>query len=132
MRFSAKQYAKTLYDLTEGKSKSEIEKAVADFAWFLHKNRKSKLVNGIIEQFRKIYNQEKRIIESEIVTRNKLNEALEEKIKQYLKEKCKAKEVILKNVVDESIKGGVIIKIGDEVIDGSVRGKLEELRKTIT
>lgn len=131
MRITPKQYAQTLYEITDGKSRSEIEKSIADFARFLHKNRKDKLVNEIIGQFRKIYDQKKKIIEFEVITREKLDKALEEKIRHYLRGKYKAEEVILKNVIDESIKGGVMIKTGDEVIDGSVRRKLEELRKII-
>jgi F-type H+-transporting ATPase subunit b len=40
-----------------------------------------------------------------------------------------AKEVSFK--VDPSILGGLVIKIGDKVLDGSVAGKLEGLRQTL-
>ena len=43
MRITAKQYAQTLYDLTDGKSKPEVEKSVADFARYIKKERKLKL-----------------------------------------------------------------------------------------
>ena len=39
--------------------------------------------------------------------------------------------MIINNIIDESVKGGVIIKVEDEVRDGSVRGKLGELKKIL-
>jgi len=41
------------------------------------------------------------------------------------------KEVVVSTHVDESILGGVIIQIGDQLLDGSTRSRLEELRKQI-
>lgn len=38
------------------------------------------------------------------------------------------KEVVLSAQVDESIMGGLVIQIGDQLLDGSTRSRLEELR----
>jgi len=42
------------------------------------------------------------------------------------------KEVVLSSQVDESILGGVIIQIGDKLLDGSTRSRLEGLRDRLT
>ncbi len=131
MRASAKQYAQALYDLTDGKSKPEIEKTVADFARYIYKERKWKLTGKIIESFGKIYNQKNGIVEAEVVTAEKLNEPLEKKVKSYIEKKYDAKEVIVKNIINPKIKGGMIVKVGDEIVDGSVEGKLAELKKVL-
>ena len=41
------------------------------------------------------------------------------------------KPVVLKPKVDPSLIGGIIIKVGDKLIDGSLRSKLVALRKTL-
>jgi F-type H+-transporting ATPase subunit delta len=41
------------------------------------------------------------------------------------------KEVVVSTQVDESILGGVVIQIGDQLLDGSTRSRLEALRKQI-
>ena len=41
------------------------------------------------------------------------------------------KKVSLKVVVDPSILGGVVAQIGDTIIDGSVRRRLEQLKETL-
>ena len=129
MRISAQQYAQTLFDLTYGKSEFEIEKYVADFARYIHRNRKLKLADKIVEQFSKIYNQKNGIVEAEITTRKKIGEAEIKKMKQHILKKYQARKVVLKNTIDESLKGGFVLKVGDEVVDGSVKGKLNALKK---
>ena len=37
-------------------------------------------------------------------------------------------EVTIRNVVDPSVVGGVVTRVGDAVIDGSVRTRLSQLR----
>ena len=54
---------------------------------------------------------------------DKLIKALTNRIKR---------DVTLQCEVDPSIVGGAIIHIGDRVIDGSIRGKLSRLRKSLS
>ena len=131
MRASAKQYGKVLYDLTDGKSKPEIEKSLAGFARYLRKERKLKLSGKIIENFAKFYDQKNGIVEAEIVTAEKISTEMEKKIKSYIEKKYKAKRVVVKNVVDPDIKGGMVLRIGDEVMDGSIAGRLNKLKSIL-
>jgi F-type H+-transporting ATPase subunit delta len=39
------------------------------------------------------------------------------------------REVSVRNIVDPTVMGGVVTQIGDEVIDGSVRSRLSQLRE---
>jgi F-type H+-transporting ATPase subunit delta len=39
---------------------------------------------------------------------------------------------VLEAHVDPSILGGVVAQVGDDVIDDSVRGRLERLRRALT
>jgi F-type H+-transporting ATPase subunit delta len=45
--------------------------------------------------------------------------------------KATGKQVEIKVILDPTIKGGVIAQIGDTVIDGSVRRRLEQLRNAL-
>lgn len=54
--------------------------------------------------------------------RNRLAEALSQ---------SKGRPVDVKVIVDPSVLGGVVTTIGDEVIDGSVRRRLEQLRASL-
>ncbi len=131
MKITSKQYAQTLFKMTDGKPKAEIEKTALNFARHMYKERKLKLSGKIIESFGKIYNQKNGIVEAEVVTAEKLSAAVEKKVKDYMEKKYSAKEVVVKNIVDPNIKGGMIVKVGDEVMDGSVAGRLNELKKIL-
>ncbi|HAI73763.1 MAG TPA: ATP synthase F1 subunit delta [Candidatus Moranbacteria bacterium] len=131
MKITTRQYAKSLFELTSGKSEQEIKGVISNFIKFLQKNRQLKLAGKIIEKFGEIYNKKKGIVEAEIVSREKLNGELIVKLDDFIKNKYSAKEVMLNNKIDEKIIGGVIIKIGDEVMDGSVGGQLNRLRKCL-
>jgi F-type H+-transporting ATPase subunit delta len=41
------------------------------------------------------------------------------------------RQIALKVVIDPSVMGGIVAQVGDTVIDGSVRTKLERLRKVL-
>lgn len=132
MKITPKQLAQTLFEITDGKSKSEIEKSVAAFARYIYRNRKLKIAGKIVEQFGKIHDREKGVVEAEIATRKKLGEAELRKVRHFVKERYGAKDVVLKNTVDESVKGGFVLRVGDEVVDGSVERRLNELKNVLT
>ena len=57
-----------------------------------------------------------------------LTKELEEKVLAKVKALTN-REVLLENIIDESIIGGFILQIGDKQYNASISGKLESLRK---
>ena len=41
------------------------------------------------------------------------------------------KDAVLEEHTDASLLGGVVLRIGDKVYDGSVQGKLQQMRQTV-
>ena len=132
MKVTALQYAKTLLELTENKTEKEISAVVASFADVLKKDGQMKNAGKIMEKFSEIYNTKHGIVEAQVITKEKIADNEIKKVKNYIKEKYQAKEVILHNVIDEKIKGGIIIKVGDEILDASVKQKLNLLKNVLT
>ncbi len=131
MKVSPTQYATTLYELTKDKNKSEIDAVVKKFTEQLIKNRKNRLFGKIIEKFGGIYNQKNGIVEAEITSRETLDKDVSNKLRNYVSTKYKAKEVVIKNKVNENIKGGIIVKVGDEIVDASIKNHLINLSKLL-
>lgn len=131
MKISAKQYAQALYELTLGKSESEIDLVVKKFTQELVKNNQIKTVSKIIENFNNIYNRENGIIEAEIQSREELTQDSLNKVEQYLINKYQVKKVFLNKKINPEIKGGIIIKAGDEIMDLSVAGNLNRLKREL-
>ena len=66
---------------------------------------------------------------AEVTSALPLNQEEENKVCQELFATVGAKDVNFR--VDPSILGGLVIKVGDKVLDGSVAGKLEGLRQSL-
>lgn len=127
MKLSAKQYAKTLYEITEGKSQAEIDEIAGNFVKLLVKNNQTKMAGKIIERFNEISNAKEGIVEASVTSREKLSDDLMDKLNNFVKEKYQAKKVVFDNEIDEKILGGIILRVKDEVLDGSVRNHLKNM-----
>ncbi len=66
----------------------------------------------------------------EVTTAVELEPSEAERIREFVAGLVQ-REVVMTTRVDESILGGMVIQIGDRLMDGSTRSKLEELRKQI-
>jgi F-type H+-transporting ATPase subunit delta len=131
MRITSTQYAKSLYEATEEKSHAEVDVLVSNFVKVLAKNGQMRLTREIMRKFETVSNMKNGIIVAEVKSREKLNSDVVDKLNSCIKEKYLAKEVVIKNIVDEKTQGGVIVKVGDEIMDASVRGQLKKMRNIL-
>jgi F-type H+-transporting ATPase subunit delta len=66
----------------------------------------------------------------EVTSAVSLDDAALQRIRQFVSGLIN-KEVVVASHVDESILGGIIIQVGDQLLDGSTRTQLANLRKQI-
>jgi len=84
-------------------------------------------IEGIYNKFVLLVNKIKTQIMVEVVSAIKLDDKLMKEIKKNIDEKTNL-DTRLKNVVDKNIIGGLLIKIGDKIIDLSVKSKINDLK----
>jgi F-type H+-transporting ATPase subunit delta len=132
MKITVNQYAKTLYAATRDKSHKEIGKAVSNLIKILQKNNQVSLFSKISQKFSEIWNEENGIVEAGVTSYEKLRNDLSHQASKYIKEKYQAKEVVLHNIIDEKIQGGIIIQVGDEILDASVKRRINLLENILT
>jgi F-type H+-transporting ATPase subunit delta len=77
--------------------------------------------------YRELRDEERGIVRAEVRTAVELDDARREAIVQRLRE-WTGKSVEIEAAVDEELIGGVVVRIGDRLIDGSTRGRLRGLR----
>ena len=87
------------------------------------------MYNGILRQVKALYEDLCGIRHAEVTSAVPLTDTQADELVRRLKEATAASEIILKREVDQSLIGGVRVKIGDRVWDASVSGRLEELKK---
>ncbi len=83
-----------------------------------------------IEEYIKMYDAADGIANAEVTSAAELNEAQRESLKAKLEKKL-GRKVELTCRVDEEILGGVIIKVDGNVMDGSLRTKLRDVREML-
>jgi|LGVF01.1.fsa_nt_gb F-type H+-transporting ATPase subunit delta len=99
----------------------------------LDKRRANEIIN-VNKEFNKLVDEYKGIAQAFVKSAIELDEDEKKELISELS-KLTGKEIRLKTAIDPDVIGGVYIKIGDKVIDGSVRNKLnvikEELKQII-
>jgi F-type H+-transporting ATPase subunit delta len=89
---------------------------------------------NLVPEIRELFDDQMRaehdIVVAQVTTAEPLSDA-ERALVQDKLENLTGKHVQLEARVDPDLIGGIIIRIGDEVIDGSVRNKLEKLRSRL-
>ncbi len=96
----------------------------------LAENRRLVLLPEIAAVYEVLRAAAERTVEAEMVSAYPLDDAQRGRIAEALKARL-GRNVTLSATVDESLIGGAIIRAGDLVIDGSVRGKLGRLASAL-
>lgn len=129
MNITPLQYAKALFLATEHASDRESREIVARFADRLHHDGQARNLPRVIAKFTDLWNASRGIVEAEVVSRLPLGHLELEAVKRSIAKRYRAKEIVIVTRVDRSIGGGIVIRVGDELLDGSVSTQLEKLRK---
>jgi F-type H+-transporting ATPase subunit delta len=91
-------------------------------------------VPGIAAELRERVNRQRGIVTADVTTAVPLDADLErtltERLASYFNKR--PNQVLVRAHVDQAIIGGVIARVGDRVIDDSVRGRLVRLRRAIS
>ncbi|HEY2596165.1 MAG TPA: F0F1 ATP synthase subunit delta [Chloroflexota bacterium] len=90
-------------------------------------------VPGIAEALRDLINVQRGIVTAEVTTAVALDAEMEQVVAQRLAQHLgrEPQQITIRSRVDPSIIGGVIARVGDQVLDDSVRGRIERLRRTL-
>jgi F-type H+-transporting ATPase subunit delta len=90
-------------------------------------------VPGIVDALRELINVQRGIVTADVTTAVPLDAELERVLAERLASHLgrQPDKVMIRSRVDPSIIGGVVARVGDQVIDDSVRGRIERLRRTL-
>jgi F-type H+-transporting ATPase subunit delta len=123
---TTQQQAATLFDVCA----ESLDDKSRNLVQLLAENRRLPLLPFIREQFEALKLQRQQSVDVELVSAQPLDQAQQDKLVQALARKLE-RSVNITTSVDESLLGGVLIRAGDTVIDGSVRGRLTKLAEAL-
>jgi len=107
-----------------------VSRVSQSFFNLLLEKKRLGIIFFISSEFSSLLDTYQGVIRAEAKTAVPLKEEEKVKLKEEL-EKRLSKKTLLKTVVDKELLGGVWIKTGDRVIDGSVKGYLKRLREEL-
>ena len=97
------------------------------FLQLLTKKRRENILPDILKAYSNLRNEQLGIVEATVRVAFPLDAKEETKVKESV-EKLTGKQVSLKTEIDPSILGGIVIRVGDMVYDGSVQHQLNTLK----
>ena len=131
IKIQPRQYAKLLFEMTKDKTEAEIASVLADFTKILRKNHHTKYLHQIVRLFEDIYNQEHNILSVKVESVASLDAESEKNIADYLQNNYAGQEISLTKKINPQLKGGVVVRVGDKLIDGSVTKNVVKLRQVL-
>ena len=102
-----------------------------NFLILLIDKRRGELIISIIRQYEMQYNLLNNRLEADIISALELNDELKKQVIDKLHNWTK-KTILPTFIVDEKIKGGLLVRIDDWVFDASVKHQLDTLFKKLS
>jgi F-type H+-transporting ATPase subunit delta len=94
-------------------------------------NNRIDILSDVALKYNQLFDQSKGIELATVTTAVALTESLEKKVLAKAKE-LTGKDIELKNIIDESILGGFILRIGDIQYNASISSQLSKLKREFT
>jgi len=120
------QQAQTLIDVCG----DAIGQKVRNFVVILSENKRIPLLPEIVTLFVQHKANQEKSVDVEVVSAFDMSDETSNKLAEVLSKKLQ-REVKVSTSTDEDLLGGVLIRAGDLVIDGSVRGRLNKLAEAM-
>jgi F-type H+-transporting ATPase subunit delta len=97
----------------------------------LAERQRSEIIPSIIDHFIQLVNDAKGIAVATVYSVRELNDAEKNELENAFAKRFNKKSIQFENVVDPNIIGGVKIRLGNTIYDGSVSGKLRRIERNI-
>lgn len=122
-----KEYARILYELTAGQqNEKKLDAALGVYCGWLRQEHAVNKLKYIVEAFIHYAKERTGLTQVELHTARALSERTCQQLARQLGDM-----VEVTNRVDRGIIGGVIVRIGNTIMNGSVKKQLEKLRQQL-
>jgi F-type H+-transporting ATPase subunit delta len=107
-----------------------ISKIVSSFLLLLFDKGRFDFLSDINDFYQKLADELKGVLQASLVSASELSSETVEKIRTTLSKRT-GKDIILQVEQDSSLIGGIVSRIGDLVLDGSIKSQLLNMRESL-
>ncbi len=118
------------YSIIDEVFQKDIHEKIIDFIKVLIEKKRFKEFYGIVEAYRDELDKINNLQRVSVTSAIELNEEMKQRITEKLQKRL-SKNITAEWLIDKEIIGGLVIKINDDVIDSSLKNKLENLSKNL-
>ena len=120
-----------LEQLVAGICSADLDAEGKAFLALLTENGRLDFLPEVAARFKELEAEDRNVAEVEIVSATALDDRQKERLAAALRTRLR-RDVRLTCAIDPALIGGAIVRSGDMLIDGSLRGKLERLETELT
>jgi ATP synthase F1 delta subunit len=123
--FSTKEKQDALERILDGADESFL-----NFLRLLIEKHRMPVIFRIRQQFERLWEQENQLLPVDITSAIELDEDTTESLGRRIGERA-GRRVRLAAHVDPDILGGIVLRVGNSILDASIRNRLEQLRRHV-
>ncbi len=112
------------------RSVQDAHPAVANFLQALIERHRMPAIFRIRDEFETLWEHERRMLPVHVTSAIGLEDSLLENLGKRIGDQVD-REVEMSSEVDPDILGGIVLRVGNVVLDASIRNRLEQLRKQV-
>ncbi len=123
--FSTKEKQESLEKLLDG-----ADERLVNFLELLIENHRMPVIFRIRSEYDRLWEQENRLLPVVLTSAVELDEQTIEDLGARIGERT-GRTVTLTKRVDPDILGGIVVQVGNSILDASIRNRLEQMRKQV-
>ncbi|MGL4912007.1 MAG: F0F1 ATP synthase subunit delta [Romboutsia sp.] len=118
-------------EIVEKIFKNELSSSLTNFLKIIIDKDRVSAIEAVEKSYKELLNEKNNVIEGIAITAVSMKEDELKQLEAKLSSKYN-KNVTLENKVDESILGGVLVRLGNEEIDGTVKNRLAKMKDQLS
>jgi F-type H+-transporting ATPase subunit delta len=108
----------------------DADPTLVSFLRVLIENHRLPVIHRVRRQFDVLWDHENRRLPVEVTSAVELEQSVVEALQTRIREQT-GQNVQLQSIVEPDILGGIVLRVGNSILDGSVRHRLEQLRREV-
>lgn len=110
---------------------SNVNEFVLNTLKILIDRHREEMIGDVVDGFIALANDDKGIAEAEVISVRPLTDDEKAALSSSFAKRVGKNSLRIKNVVDSNLLGGVKLRIGNRIFDGSLKGKLDRLQRQL-
>ncbi|HST56363.1 MAG TPA: F0F1 ATP synthase subunit delta [Solirubrobacteraceae bacterium] len=123
--FSTKEKQDALARVLDG-----ADEQFVNFLKLLIENHRMPVIFRVRKQYERLWEQENKLLPVQITSAIELDDSTTASLGERISQRT-GRKVSLTALVDPDILGGIVIRVGNSILDASIRNRLEHLRKQV-